>query len=116
MACLHRETLGAEPCQRRAEEEERDAVLDVELAYLREDGERRIVHDHLAAAVIELLVVASRIERSHYLRWVDVVFGASPVLYDLVDLWRRVAVIGCLLRLELLLEGKALFGVLGHGG
>ena len=90
--------------QRRREQEEWDAARKVELANLGKHRERRVVeHDH-AVGVIKALVIPAGIKRTHHFRRVDAVLGARPVLDDLVHLRRRVAIVGGLLRLELLDE------------
>ena len=68
----------------RCEQEERNMVVTVERAYLRQNRERWIVHHHLATRIVKTLVVAARIERAHHLAGVDAKLTACPVLYRLI--------------------------------
>ena len=87
------------------EQEERDAPLVVESAYLRRDAERRVVEDQAPLGVYERLVVAAGVERAHYLRALrDAVLLQDPRLDGLVHLGRREAVVGGVLGLELVHE------------
>ena len=71
---------------------------------LRQNGERRIVHDHAALRILFFLVVAARVKRSDHLRGLHTVLIGHPFRHGLVDGLRRVAVVGRLLDLELLQE------------
>ena len=90
--------------ERRSEQEEPHAVLNVERLNLGEYRERRVVHHAAAVRVVERLVIAARPERPH-----DVIVGDSPPVahiaeHNVIDFGRRVAVVGGLLGLELLDE------------
>ena len=87
---------------RRREQEEADAVHDVEVADARKDGERWVVHDNAPVGVLFALVVAIGPERTNKVGAVKAISLRDPVGDDVVNLWRRVAVVGRLLRLELL--------------
>ena len=79
-------------------------MLRVPLDDLRQDAEGRIVDDDAAGLVLLLLVVAARIERPDEVLLVQPVLAGHPVGDGLVDLLRRVAVVGRVLRLELVQE------------
>ena len=79
-------------------------VVTVERAYLRQDAERRIIHNHRTVRIVEPLVVAARIERAHHLAGVDAKLTACPVLYRLIHFCGGVAVVRGLLRFEFLHE------------
>lgn len=74
----------AENREVRSEQEERNITVTIERAYLRQNRERWIVHHHLAARIVETLVVAARIEGTHHFAGVDAIFTACPVLYRLI--------------------------------
>ena len=95
---------GVENREIRREQEERNMVVTVERAYLRQDAERRIIHNHRTARIVEPLVVPARIEGAHNLSRVDIIFTTCPVLYRLIHFWGGVAVIRGLLRFEFLHE------------
>ena len=80
----------------RAEQEERDAPLVVELAYLREDGEGRVVDDDTVFGVFGILVVATRIEGTEHLFAGHVVHLANILKHRLVHVLRGVGVVCCL--------------------
>ena len=84
-------------------------MLVVELHDLRQDRKRRIVHDHAARLVLLGGVVAARIEWPNEPRALHVVPARYPVGYRVIYKLRRVAVVRCLFRLELLQELVILF-------
>ena len=88
----------------RREQKERNMVVTVERAYLRQNRERRIIHHHLAVRIVKTLVVAARIERAHHLAGVDAKLTACPVLYRLIHFGGGVAVVRGFLRLEFIHE------------
>ena len=90
--------------ERRAEEKEGDAAREVEALYPPEDGERRVVDHNRIGGIVEALVVAARVERAHEPRSVDAPSLLNVGVDHFHDLWRRVAVVGRFLRLELLDE------------
>ena len=94
----------AENREVRSEQKKRNATVTVERAYLRQNRERRIIHYHLAARIVETLVVAARIEGPHHLAGVDAVLAARPIPHGLIDLGGGIAVVRGLLRLEFLHE------------
>ena len=102
----HRSMSGSrrEDGQSRSEEEKLHAVLRVPLDDLRQDAEGRVIHDDAAGLVLLLLVVAARIERSDEVLPAESVLSGHPVGDGLVDLLRRVAVVGRVLCLELVQE------------
>ena len=79
-------------------------MLRVPFDDLRQDAEGRIVDDDAAGLVFLLLIVAARIERPDEVLLVQTVLAGHPVGDGLVDLLRRVAVVGRVLRLELVQE------------
>ena len=85
-------------------EEEVDALRDVERGDFPDDRKGRVVDYHAPRGVAVCLVVAARPERAHDLAPAEVVFAHRPVAHRLVDVRRRVAVVGCLARLELVEE------------
>ena len=94
----------AENREVRSEQEERNMVVTVERAYLRQNRERRIIHHHLAVRIVETLIVAARKEGTHHLAGVDAILTACPVLYRLIYCGGGIAVVRGLLRLEFLHE------------
>ena len=94
----------AEACEGRREDEERDAPVEVEAFDPRQDAERRVVHHAAAFRVVEALEVAAGPERPHHVGAVDAEAFGDVAGHDLVDGRRRVAVVGRLLRLELVYE------------
>ena len=91
--------------QGRSEEEVADASGRIEAPDLRQNGERRVVEHEAPLGVVVALVVAAGPEGTHHLHSVERhEVGRHPSLYGLVDGLRRVAVVGGLLRLELLHE------------
>ena len=92
---------GGEKGQGRGEEEEAHAVVLVEVQYLCEDGEGRVVDDDAALGVFLRLVVAARVEGAHEVLAADLVLVLDPLGHGLVHHGGRVAVVGRLLRLEL---------------
>ena len=86
-------------------------MLVVELHDLRQDRKRRIVHDHASRLVLLGGVVSARIEWPHEPRALHVVPARHPVGYRVIYELRRVAVVRCLFRLELLQELVILFVV-----
>ena len=97
----------AEPRERREcrpEQQEPDAVRAVPPDDLGLDGEGRVVDHDAPLGVVEALIVAAWVERAHERGAVDPVGGGGPVGDGVVDLGRRVAVVGCPLVLELLEE------------
>ena len=92
---------GGEKGQGRGEEEEAHAVVLVEVQYLCEDGERWVVDDDAALGVFLRLVIAARVEGADEVLAADLVLVLDPLGHGLVDHGGRVAVVGRLLRLEL---------------
>ena len=95
---------GGEQRQRRREEKEAPAGLGVEGHDLGQNGKRRIVHDHGLRLVSLPPVVAARPKRSDEVRRVEPVLPRDPARYRVIDVFRRVAVVGCFLALELIDE------------
>ena len=96
---------GREESQRWGEEEKRDPPGAVVADDLGEDGERRIVHDHAVRGIVGGLVVGAGPEGADDLAALQV--GESPHEgeHGVVDRLRGVAVVGGLLRDELVHEG-----------
>ena len=91
--------------QPRAEDEVGLLAVAVEAADLRADGEGRVVDDDAPLRIVGVLEVAAGEERADDGRsGVEAVVGEYPVADGGVDERRRIAVVGRLLRLELLDE------------
>ena len=119
-AARHRQIVarpgcGAKKRQCRRKEEKLDAALCVKSADLREDRKRRVVDHHAAVRVGLVLIVASGVKWPNNRRALQAVVLQSPVADHLVDVLRRVAVVGGELRLELIHKGVVLFGALALG-
>ena len=97
VACPGRD---AKKRQRRRKEEKSDAALRVKSADLREDRKRRVVDHHAAVRVGLVLIVASGVKWPNNRRALQAVVLQSPVADHLVDVLRRVAVVGGEFRLE----------------
>ena len=88
------------------EEEELDAALAVEAAYLGEHGEGRVVyHDAAFRVLAEVLVVSAGEEGAHNLASVQLGDGTHEFEHGIVDGFRSVAVVGSEFLLELFDEG-----------
>ena len=101
---LHHDAPAAQARERRREQEEAYASLQVEFLNLRQNRERWIVDNAASFGILEPLVVPSRPERAHDITGLD-----APALSHVVEdyrvyLGRRDAVVRCLLRFELLYE------------
>ena len=79
------------------------------MQYLGHDRERWVIDYYRVLLVFLLLIVSARIERTDKVPAVEVVLLCHPVRHGFIDEFGRVAVIGGLLLLELLLEGLVLF-------
>ena len=77
-----------------------DAALRVKSADLREDRKRRVVDHHAAVRVGLVFIVASGVKWPNNRRALQAVVRQSPVADRLVDVLRRVAVVGGEFRLE----------------
>ena len=94
--------------QRRRKQEKRDLPLCIEADDLRQDREGRVVDDNSAFRIGLVQIVPVRMKRAKKRGGAELVLFAHPFGDCFVDLRRRVAVVGGLLRLELLLEGLIL--------
>ena len=92
--------------QARREQEIADPIPVVELQNLRHNGEGRIIQHDAVLRIVEVLEVAAGPKRADDLRTVEAVLIRRPVRDRVVDVLRRVAVVGGFRRLELLDEGR----------
>ena len=83
----------------------------VEFDDLRTQRKRRIIDHDTAFGVGERLIVAVRPERTNKSTPVDAVLFGNPVRDGVVDILRRVAVVGRLFASKLLHEGRVLGAV-----
>ena len=94
--------LNAKKGEVRCKKEEVDLVRHIPPAYLRDDRERRIIDNHATFRIFEPLKITSRIERTHDLPTFNVDVLPKPSQYCVIYCRRSVAIIRCLLRLELI--------------
>ena len=100
----HHDAPAAQARERRREQEEAYASLQVEFLNLRQNRERWIVDHAASIGILEELVIAAGPERAHDGIGLDAPALAHVFEYDCVYLWRRDAIVRRLLRLELLYE------------
>ena len=86
--------------QGRGEQEKRDPVRHVKADDLVAQRKRRVVHDDAALRILLGLVFPARPEWAQHIPAPDAVLVRDPSGHGLEDVFWRVAVVGCLLRLE----------------
>ena len=90
--------------QSRSEQEKLHVVIHVPPDDLRKDRKRRIVYDDIAGVILFLLVVPPRVKRPDEVLGIKLVGVRDPLFHGVVNFLRRVAVVRCMLRLELIQE------------
>ena len=89
----HTHRFTAKRCKAWRKQEERNISIEIKLAYLGQDGERRIVQYYAILRIFIILIISTRIKRSDDTRWVNSELIASPVSDCIEDQWRCITVI-----------------------